>query len=214
MKHNNSKSVASMENEPTPSAEDLLRMTSRSHPQPNGRNDGSHDAFEALGEVLENAASDFDWKKITARLEAEIASEVGSLVLTRNDLSANTKVTASRSRTFAWLSLTSAIVLLALLTLSLGLNPSANRFHIAQSDSKNGGEKMPSPKAPAIDSWAQTPQASESSLPWNDEIDVKLAATQRALKQGRDPWVGDEPALSEVFAQIGELTAGLAFEPF
>ena len=210
------KSNKLVENQPTPGAEDLLRVTSRSHQQAGGLEDGSREAFVALGEVLESAIGVFDWKKIAARLEAEVmaASVQDTLSRVSEPLSGRPLRTAPRRGAFTWISLSSAVVLLVSLTIGLALNPTADRLKIAQGDPKKGSDKKLGPTAPAIDSWAQTPTASESNSPWTDEIDIKLAATQRALKAGRDPWVGDEPALSEVFAQIGELTAGLAFEPF
>ncbi len=191
---------------PTPGAEELLRITSPTRSRTNEQYAGSREAFVALGETLESAIIDFDWKRIAAKLENEVAAQ-SDWLRPRDSRSAS-------SRNLAWVGLSTAMVLLIALTLGLTLSPSSTQLGIAQRNDTNGNDKNVDLTVPAIDSWSRPPTASETNSLWNDEIDVKLAATQRALNQGRDPWVGDEPALSEVFAQIGELTAGLEFEPF
>lgn len=201
------------EDEPTPDAEALSRITSVKRLEPSEHLAGSREAFLALGEVIEQAIGDFDWQKLASQLNTEIALERTVTRLSATDSIMPNEVRGSRQM-WSWLSVSTAIVLLVSLTLGLLFDPSVGQFQLSHRRPPKVSDKELIHDAPVIDSWAQSPTASEVNSLWNDEIDVELAATRRALKQGRDPWVGDEPALSEVFAQIGNLTAGLQFDPF
>lgn len=189
--------------EPTPSAEELLRLTSRSAAGDFAPSSAARDAFLAFGESAENAAKDFDWQKLVARLSCEIESESAQRQLSLPSRA----ITASRRGAFTWISICSAAVLLIALGVCVFNQPAAKT-------SIGKGEPSASNLAGGIDSWARTPLEGEFSPGWNDELDVQLAAARRSLKQGRDPWVNDEPALSNVFAQVNDLSAGLVLEPF
>lgn len=187
--------------ENAPGAEELSRLTSR-----DGRGDfgasASRDAFLALGEAAESAAKDFDWQKIAAKLTREIE-------LTSRDVQVNLPPRAVRTRSgaLAWVSVCSAAVLLAGLVVGILAQPEA-REKFAE------GKPSETTFAGGIDSWDRAPLEGELAAAWGDELDAELAATRRALKQGRDPWIGDEPALSNVFAQVNDLSAGLLLESF
>jgi hypothetical protein len=192
----------SLSSEAAPSQEELRRLT---NPRRLGAFDTanpSREAFLALGQSAESAAMDFDWRRMAANLENEIAAEIQRpRPLDR----------APRKPAWGYVALSSAAMLLVALSIGLlaGL-PRKPGEEFAQ-----GPYKPPVPEKgteKGIDSWERFSGAATGD--WQDEIDFKLAATRRELRQGRDPWVNDEPALSEVFAQIGDLSAGLVFDPF
>ena len=110
-------------------------------------------------------------------------------------------------RAIVWISTCSAAMLLVGLAMSMLSQP-------VHQQAKSPTEPTELVGVTGIDSWERTPSQGDLSGAWNDELDAELAATRRALKQGRDPWVNDEPVLSSVFAQVNELSAGLMFEPF
>lgn len=187
-----------------PSAEELRRLTSR---DARGEFSSSslRDGYLAFGELAETAAKDFDWQKMAARLAQEIEAEKPGY-LVKLPLRQRS---ASPIRAIVWISTCSAAMLLIGLAMSMLSQPVHQQ-----------AKRPPRPKplelasATGIDSWERTPSQGDLSGAWNDELDAELAATRRALKQGRDPWVNDEPVLSSVFAQVNELSAGLMFEPF
>jgi hypothetical protein len=190
------------ESEILPSAEELLKLTSR-----NGSGEftalPSRDAFLNLGELADASAKDFDWRKMSARLEKEILIEPR-----KEEVVPRRLVEQARSpRAIAWVCVCSAAVLLIGFYVAVVPNP--------QTQIGTGPtEFQPVPRAPGIDAWERSSLERDPTSAWEDELDLELAATRRALKQGRDPWMGDEPVLSDVYAQVNELSAGLLLEPF
>lgn len=185
-----------------PIAEELRRQTSR-HARDGMSGSTAHDAFLALGESIDASTEDFDWQRMASRLHLEIEAEKSSGLVTIHRRQAG----LHPRRAIAWLSCCSAALLLIGLVVGLVSRP-------VHQQAKSPVAPIPSPNVSGIDSWERTPSQAELINIWNDELDAELAATRRALKQGRDPWVNDEPALSNVFAQVNELSAGLMFEPF
>jgi hypothetical protein len=187
-------------NEPIPDRDELIRLTSPRRLRSVDA-DPTHEAFLALGESAEAAAGGFDWRRIATNLESELAAEV--LRPRRVDL-------APKRPSWGYVALTSAAILLVALSIGLLSDaPSESRGpHTAEKQGAGAPENV---IVNGIDSWERFSSASGD---WQDEIDLKLAATRRELRQGRDPWVNDEPVLSEVIAQIGDLNAGLVFDPF
>lgn len=180
--------------------DELRRITApaRSHSLDS---DPDRDAYLALGQSVDAATAHFDWRRLAAKLEAEIATDLAR---------PRPQTYKSPRPSFVGMAIVSAALLL--LALSLGVFsglPSEGRPQLAGNDRLH---PPPERIERGLDSWERT--SGVVNADWQDEIDLKLAATRRALRQGRDPWVNDEPVLSEVIAQIGDLKAGLVFDPF
>jgi hypothetical protein len=190
------------ESEILPSAEELLKLTSRK-----GVGDftslPSRDAFLNLGELADAAAKDFDWRKMSARLEKEILTEPRREKVIPRRLVQR----VGSHRVMAWISVCSAAVLLVGFYMAVLGKPHTQL-------GTGTTVFQPPPRASGIDAWERSSLERDPTLTWEDELDLELAATRRALKQGRDPWMGDEPVLSDVYAQVNELSAGLLLEPF
>jgi hypothetical protein len=209
------------ENEPAPDLEMLLRQTSRRSSADCSSSDASRDAFLALGETLDAATADFDWRRMATRLAVETTEARDLTQLASKPSPVDHFEAPSRRSSLLWVSWAS----LAILLIGLGVGISAIPFESSRVASGHGAGAGAGEIGPAatrvvasrpvgIDGWTPISVRGDSVAPWIDELDVELANAQRTLRQGRDPWANDEPVLSDVFAQIGDLSAGLVLEPF